>query len=294
MFLVVFLFAILASTFIFAKKTLMYANPFFIIGFRMILASIFLLGFHLFRNKWRLAIKREDWFLFFKMALFHVYFAFIPEFWALQYLSALKTTLIYSATPFIAAILSYFLLKERLSLIKIGGIVIGLGGLMPVLLSKVTGVEARMELCSISIPEGVLFISVVCGAYAWFLVKELMDKGYGLGLINGMAMLIGGVLSMGTAFTFEGFTNPVRAWLPFLGWLLLLIISANFIVYTLYAWLLKRYSLTFITFAGFLSPSFGTLYEWLFLGGTISWHYPLSIGLVALGLYVFCLEDFRL
>jgi drug/metabolite transporter (DMT)-like permease len=291
MLLVVLLYALLASTFVFAKHALSYANPCFLIGFRMLVAGSLLILFQIIKDKKSLRIKRADWWLFCKAALFHIYLSFILEFWSLQYLTALKTTIIYSSTPFIAALLSYFLLGERLAKQKILGIVIGLGGLAPVIMAAASGAEVSMEVLSISMPEIVLFGAVISGSYAWFIVKALMDKGYQLGVINGVAMLGGGLMSMMTAITVEGVSNPVHDWPHFLGWVLLLILVANIVVYNLYGWLLRRYSITFVTFSGFLCPSFGALYEWLFMSGVVTWHYFVSLVLVTLGLYVFHKEE---
>lgn len=281
MILVALLYAILASTFIFAKQALMYAKPFFLIGFRMTLAGCLLLGFACLRR--HLVIRREDWWLFFRVALFHIYFSFILEFWALQYLSALKTTLIYSTTPFIAALLSYVLLKERLGRGKAVGIAVGLCGMVPIFM---LGGGNAHELLNITLPDVILFGAVVSGAYAWFLVKQLMNKGYSLAVINGVAMLIGGVLSFGTSMLLES-TPYVYNWPKFLLWVACLIVVANVVVYNFYGWLLHRYSITFLTFAGFLCPSFAMLYDWLLLGGRLQPHYLISIVLVTTGLYIF-------
>lgn len=287
MLLVVILYAVLASTFILAKKALLYANPCFLIGFRMILAGVLLVGYHCLARGKKCHVDKKDYQLFFKTALFHIYFAFVLEFWALQYITALKTTLIYSSTPFIAALLAYLLLKEKLSAQKCLGILVGLGGLVPVLMVASTQAEATMEFAKISLPELVLLTAVASSAYAWFLVKQLMNKGYSLIFINGITMFFGGVASMLTAVVFEGVHHPVNNWYWFLVWTLALIIVANIVVYNLYGWLLKHYSITFITFSGFLCPGFGALYEWLFMSGQITWHYLASLALVALGLYIF-------
>ena len=293
MFLVVVLYAVLASTFVFAKKALTYANPFFLIGFRMILAGCLLLGYQWLFQRSHFILRKKDIWLFFKVSLFHIYLSFMLEFWAMQYLTALKITVIYSTTPFVGAILSYFLLKEYLTRKKILGIFIGFAGIMPVIIAQSGGAEAAMELCCVSIPEAVLFLAVIVGAYAWFVVKELMARGYGLGMINGVAMFVGGIMSMVTAGFVEGFACPIKSFWPFIGWLMLLILSANIVVYNLYAWLINRYSITFIMFAGFLSPSFGTIYEKIFFGGVVTWHYFLSIFLVAIGLYIFYRDELK-
>lgn len=285
MILVALLYAILAATFILAKHALAYAQPCFLIGFRMTLAGLLLLGFSWMRGI--LTLNRQDWWLLIRVALFHVYFSFILEFWALQYLAALKTTLIYSLTPFIAALLSYFLLKERLSTSKIVGILIGLCGMVPIFM--VSG-GSLGELFQVTVPDVVLLGAVISGAYAWFLVKELLNKGYSLVVVNGIAMLLGGVLSLGTSAIFES-SPMVSDWGQFLFWVGTLIVVSNIVVYNFYGWLLGRYSITFLTFAGFLCPSFAMLYDWLLLGGLLSIHTIASLFLVTIGLYVFYRQE---
>ncbi|MBM3887332.1 DMT family transporter [Candidatus Dependentiae bacterium] len=285
MLLVALLYAILASTFILAKKALMFGKPFFLIGFRMTIAGILLFSYASLFRKFR--IKNEDWWLFFKVALFHIYFSFILEFWALQYLSALKTTLIYSSTPFIAALLSYFLLSERLSASKIFGIGIGMCGMIPVFMVSGGNIQ---EMFSVQFADLVLFGAVVSGAYAWFLVKKLLVKGYSLTGINGIAMLIGGCLSLATSAFLE--TTPVvYDWSQFVWWVLALIVVSNLVVYNFYGWLLHKYSITFLTFAGFLCPAFAAIYDWLLGGGSMQHQYLMSLTLVTLGLYVFYRQE---
>lgn len=285
MILVALLYAILAATFVLAKNALAYAQPCFLIGFRMTLAGVLLLGFSWVRGS--LILHRQDWWLLVRVALFHVYISFILEFWALQYLTALKTTLIYSLTPFVAAILSYVLLKERLSASKVIGILVGLCGMVPIFM--VSG-GSLGELFQISAPDIVLLGAVVSGAYAWFLVKELLNKGYSLVVVNGIAMLLGGLLSFGTSAIFEAMPM-VSDWSQFLLWVGALIIVSNIVVYNFYGWLLGRYSITFLTFAGFLCPSFAMLYDWLLLGGQLSVHTVASLVLVTIGLYIFYRQE---
>lgn len=294
MFLVIVLYAVLAATFTLAKNALFYASPCFLIGFRMILAGSILLGYQLFKNPGVLKnIKPAHYSKFFVTALFHIYCAFVLEFWALQYISALKTVLIYSLTPFISALLAYLLLGHKLTKLKVAGIIIGTTGLAPVLLSQSTGEQAFSTIFSLSVPEVVLLGAVFSAAYAWFRVKELMDKGYHFALINGITMLIGGILSLLTSFIVEGFQPPVSDWSGFLFWVLLLVLFANGIFYNMYGWLMNRYSITFISFAGFLCPTFATLFEWLFFSGVITWHYLLCLVLVTGGLWLFYKDELK-
>lgn len=297
MVLVFVLYALLASTFIFSVEAIHYSEPLFLIGFRMLIAGGILLGWQFFANRRALVIAKKDWGIFLKVSLFHIYFAFILDFWSLQYLTALKANVIYATTPFITALLAYIILKERLGFKQIVGMLVGTLSIVPVcLLSNTKVCTGASSFFALPLPELALLGAVVSSSYAWFIVKDLMGRGYGLLVINGIAMLVGGILSMLTWVLKDsvvGFTPPVTDWTWFLVWIFALILSANILFYNLYGWLLKFYSLTFIALAGFLSPSFGVLYEWLFLGGHITWHYLVSISLVALGLYIFYSGDLK-
>jgi len=86
---------------------------------------------------------------------------------------------------------------------KFIGMLIGLLGLIPIFLTQTDIRESGMQFFSISLPEIVLLCAVFSAAYAWFIVKKLMDKGYSLLMINGVAMLLGGLLSFPTSFAIE-------------------------------------------------------------------------------------------
>lgn len=287
MILVILLYALLASTFAIAKYVVSLGKPFFIIGFRMILAGSTLLSYLWITNKSACKIEKEDWKLFFKTALFHVYLAFIPEFWALQFVSSIKTNIIYSSTPLIAAFLSYFLLGERLTKKKWLGMFLGGLSLLPIFTLSSSGGEITLS-GSIAFHDLVLFGAVVSASYAWFLVKRLMDKGYSLPLINGIAMLFGGIGALITSFLFDGVKESlIYDWPAFLKAIVLLIFIANILVYNLYGFLLKRYSVTLLALSGLLCPVFGALFGWFFLSEQLSIYHFISLGGIALALFIF-------
>lgn len=292
-YLVILNYALLASTFTIGKIALMYSKPCFLIGFRMILAGLLLLGYIVIKER-SLVIRKDDIFLFMKVALTHVYFAFIPEFWALQFVSSAKTTVIYSVTPFIAALLSYFLYKERLGLKKIIALFIGMASLIPILMTDESLELLTYQVFSISGAELVLLVAASSGCYAWFVVKRLVARGYSMMFINGIAMLTGGILSMITSSVVEGiYPIPVTSWRYFLLGVIGLVLVSNIFFYNVYGFLLKHYSITFLSFAGFLLPVFGSLYGWYFLGEQITWHYCASLVLIVLGLGLFYKEEIQ-
>ncbi|MFC1854548.1 DMT family transporter [Candidatus Dependentiae bacterium] len=277
----------------------------YLIGVRMILAGLGLLAFWYFREgrkngfKFGLILQEgadssaswvHDIFGFLKVAFFHVYLAFVPEFWAMQYIDSLKVTLLFSATPFLSALFSRIILSERLSLIKWIAMFVGFCGIIPSLFTNGgISLEAFASVGFVSIPEFVLLISIVSAAYAWFEVKVLLAKGYHIFLINGVGMFLGGLASTAHHFAVNPFSQilPVKAVWPFLILVVILILLSNVIFYNLYGFLLHRYTYTFLSFTGFLCPIFGTIFGITFFGEAFHWLYVLGFAMTFTGLWMF-------
>lgn len=296
MLLIVLCYAIVASTFTIGKAAIAHCHPLPLIGIRMLFGGAILLLYHQYcvaKGHYLPLKKLKDQGVYAalcKIAFFHIYFAFSCEFWALQYVTSAKTNLIYATTPFIAAALSYFLLKERLSGGKILAILVGIAGIAPVSLKADSFALAGSLLDAI--PEIVLFAGVASASYAWFDIKKWMQKGLSIISINAFSMIIGGFLSLITAFLTLGEQALPNADLPLLtGYIIAMVVTSNIVFYNLYGYLMHHYSITFLTFCGFLSPLFGALYGYYFLGEEISWHYGLSFFIIFIALALYYREE---
>lgn len=106
--LIILLYMLFASTFTLGKAALLYIQPIFFIGLRMIIAGILLLGYQYFFNRARWRYEWRDTVAFSNIAIFLIFIAFVGEFWAMKYISAAKACLFYNASPFITAF--FFLL----------------------------------------------------------------------------------------------------------------------------------------------------------------------------------------
>jgi len=307
---------ILASTFIIGKAALEYVHPFFLIAVRMIIGGSILLGYQYFFKHVNFSINRKHVWLFVQATLFHIYLSFMFEFWALEYVSSAKTCLFFSLSPFVTAILSYFLFAERLTTKQKIGLSIGFLGFLPELFAPQPVMEATAGgIGFISFPEIALLFAMVAGAYGWVILKRLVvDNHYSIAMVNGIAMFFGGILSLITSFIWSGWptvksvSEPTHYLSQYLVVLLgaqgagiafflfytgLLIIVANIIYYNLYGVLLKKYSATFLSFAGFTAPFFTAFFGWLFLGESISWHFVVTNICVFFGLYLFYMDELR-
>lgn len=286
MLLIAFEYLILASTFTIAKKVLSYCPYLFLLTIRFLIGAVLLLSFVQYIGKVEWRKVWQDRYLFLVAGTLHIYCAFILEFWALQFISSAKAALIYAMSPFIAALLSYVLHKERLSALQGLGIFVGTVGLLPVFITHEGATIA--ELCCFSLPDFVMCCAAISAAAAWFAIKDLMRRGHYLVTVNGVAMAIGAFLCGITMILIDPAAwQQVSDWQQFCLWLALLIFLSQIIAYNLYSWLLTHYSITFMTLCGFLCPLFSAGLGALFLGEVITWHYWVSFAAVCVGLYLF-------
>jgi len=300
MVLVIFLYMVIASTFTIGKLALEYLHPMFLIGLRMTTAGSLLLGYLYFFKRSALKFKKEHLFDFIVIILFHIFFAFVAEFWALQYLTSSKICLFYNLSPFITAIFSYFWFSEKMTIKKVFGLLIGFFAFLPVLIAGESSDFFSSRFLFFSWPELAMLFSVVSACFGWIIVRKLGRDGYSMLTINGVGMLGGGLLSFLMSFFFEGTptlkaisgsfaTNVGMALL----YTMLLILLANVLFYNLYGYLLKHYTATFLSFAGFLTPFFAAVFGWMFLGESVNTSFFVTIFLVLIGLYLFYQEELR-
>ena len=287
---VVLMYATWSTVFSLGKMTLEYCPPLFLTGARMILGSIALLGFLVITKRSSFSLNRKQLLSLIVLAFFSIYMTNALEFWGLQYLSAAKTCFIYSLSPFFAALFSYLHFQEKMNARKWVGLSIGFVGFIPVLLTQ-TGSEELMNAFSFfSWPTLAVMGAALCSVYGWVILRLIVkDQEISPLMANGSSMLIGGILAFAHSFLVEGWNPlPIAAavFAPFLKGTLLMTLISNIICYNLYGVLLKRFTATFLSFMGLLSPVFASISAWIFLGEPPSWTIFLSTCVVSLGLWV--------
>lgn len=295
MFLVVLLYALFASVFTIAKTGLEYSQPFFLVGSRMLLAGVIMLAYQFLFNRKQFTFEKRHLWRIFRLALFNIYLTNAFEFWGLKYLTSFKTCFIYSLSPFASAILSYFMFADKLSPKKWVGLIIGFAGFLPILLNETSSEEQAGHFFFLSWAEIAVMLAAVSSVYGWILLKKLVkENGYSPIMANGLSMLIGGAMALAHSLCVEDWNPvPVTEALPFFECAILLILISNLTCYNLYGYLLKRYSATFISFAGFTTPLFTAFFGWLYLGEVVTWPFYASAIIVFAGLFTFYQEELR-
>jgi drug/metabolite transporter (DMT)-like permease len=285
----VLLFFLWSSVFAIGKATLAFAPPIFLTGFRMSIAGLLLIIYLALAKRESFKITGKQFFSLCLLALTSIYFTNILEFWGLQHLSAAKTCFIYSLSPFFTALLSYFHFGEKMNPRKWLGISIGFLGMLPVLLLQ-PGSDTLFK--GFSWPELAIIGAAFCAVYGWVLLRLIVkDANQAVSplMANGTSMLLGGLLALiHSAFVDSWNPTPIAPGKlqPFLIGTLSITLISNIICYNLYGALLKRFTATFLSFVGLLSPIFATLHGWIFLKEAPRWEIPLSTAIICLGLYL--------
>lgn len=297
MLLILVLYSLFASTFILGREAALACPPILFIGIRMLLAGAILLGYVLVSKKEPLSIKKKELPWFAGIVGFHIYGSYILEFIGLQYLTGAKVSLLYNLSPFITALMAYFFLREVLSTRKWVGLLIGFLSFIPVMVTQPVAAELATSTGFLaSYAEIIMVIAVSMSCVGWIFMKKLISTyDHSYVFVNGIGMLVGGLLAFPTSYACEVWPSveSLLSNIPFLRSLFLLILIGNIICYNLYGKLLHTYSTTALSFFGASTPLFAALFGWLWLGETVTPWFFVTAVLVTIGLYIFYKEELR-
>lgn len=302
MYLVFLLYALFASLFGLAKATLDYADPFFLIGSRMAFAGVLMFVFQWFRDRKALVVPSSKTYLLLLLGFFNIYLTNIAEIWGLSHMISAKACLIYSLSPFLSALFSFFIFSESLSFKQMIALCIGFLGLVPCFMGGASSCETCVDVSyfSVSAAELVLLIAVVSSVSGWIFLRKLVWEGKEEERVspvtaNAYSMMLGGVLALVHSYLAGESWSPVPVSnsFMFIRNTIFLCIISNIICYNLYGYLLKRFSATLMSFAGLVTPIFASLFGWFFLGEVVDLNFFFSLALFSLGLFLFHGEELR-
>jgi drug/metabolite transporter (DMT)-like permease len=283
-----------ATIFIMGKICLQFVSPIFLTGVRMLLAGSLILIYQYLYNRQSLTVEKKDIKPLFMLTFFNVYLTNVLEFWGLQYLVSAKACFLYSLSPFVAALFSYFMFNEMMTYKKWAALILGFLGFFPILLNESATERLVGGLWFFSWPELALLGAAIATVYGWISMRQLVVSGYNPITANGISMFVAGIICFPTSLIFERWDPvPVVAWWPFIAWLIPMTLVSNIICYNLYGFLLKKYSATLMSFVGFSSPFFTALYGWIVLKETVSLSFFISALIVFSALYLFYQEELK-
>ena len=287
MFLVFLNYALLASTFLCNKLLVSSIPPFSLTGLSNILGGAILSSHAYFtrRESLKSYVSVSSLIYLLPVALCITFGATALRMYALSNLCSFKVTFFSTLDPFITALLCYILKSEKLNWKQLAGMALAAGGSVFLLADALLADNGLVSVAAL--PLIAAFGAIVVNRYGWILAQNFMaTNGWNISTIIALSMLMGGSLSLGPAL-FMKELPLVIVWSTVLPMLVYAVIVNNVICSSTYGFLLKRYSITFLSLAEFLGPLFVALYGWLLLGEKISVSFFISLILVATGLLVF-------
>ncbi len=233
------------------------------IAFRVPMATLLFWGFHHFTGTHKTPAT-SDLSRFFFAAIFGVAINQIFFFKGISLTSPMLGSVIMTSTPIFVLVVSYFLLKEKITWVKFAGIGLGASGAILLITSHGTNFTN-------STFTGNLFILANAISYSIYLVivKPLMQKYNALTVIK-WVFLFGSFMVI--PFGYSGLMDA--NWLNFDAgiWISIsyIIIGSTFLAYLLNLWSLKTVSPALVGYYIYLQPLFATLIAVVFRGDEIS------------------------
>ncbi len=292
------LFALWSSVFSLAKGALDLTSPSFALAVRMLMGGLILFGIVLFKDRGALKkIRAKDFIIFSILAVFSVYLSNILEYWGLNTLSSSKACFIYSLSPFFTALLSYIHLKEKMTSRKWIGLLVGFAGMIPVLIAKQGAEESLFSSSLFTLPTLALIGAALFSVYGWVILRVVVKDNNTTPLVaNTFSMFIGGLLALGHSFltdTWSPLPVATKSLPSLLQIVLIITVISNVICYNLYGHFLKKFTATFLSFMGLLSPFFAAVYGYFMLGEPILPEILWSSLLVTGGMFLVYAEELK-
>ena len=227
-------------------------------------------------------IEKKDYLKILFASILGMCINMLSFFRGLELSTPINSGVIITLSPVIVLILSYFFLKERITLKKVLGIFIGFSGAIFLILnSSKTGINAP------NIPLGNSFFLLNASAYAGYLIiiKPLTAK-YNIFTLMKWLFLIGLVLS--TPFTYNQFVEVTWNELPWFAiWrMIYVVIGTTFMTYLLNIYALKTLSPTVIGSFIYLQPIITIIFALITANDFLDSTKIIACSLVFLGVYM--------
>jgi drug/metabolite transporter (DMT)-like permease len=266
-----------SSAFAAAKLTLAYSPPLLLLAARFLLAAAVMLAAIGLRGKGS-RIDRRDLIVFAVLGIANNAVYLGLNYVGMQTTSAGVTAIISSANPVLTALLAAFFLSEPLTWRKAAGLLLGVGGVVFIVQSRISG--------KLEDPVGIActvagLLSLVTGT---ILFKRLAPKS-DLWVGNAIQNLAAGVALLPLSLMLERVSDVVPDWRLLAGFAYSALLVSVF-GYLLWFYLLRTCGATGASAYHFLMPPLGVMFGWLLLGERLEPVDLLGVLPVAFGIYL--------
>ncbi len=223
-----------------------------------------------FFNRKNFSFKKKDIPALVGLIIF-VFFMDVFRFVGLQFVPGSYAALLATLSPFLAAFFSYYIYQEKITLKKLGAIMLGVIAVVPIIIQNLQNCTdcSQWQLC---IGYGALFISTVGVVVRSYFLKNLVDiKGYAIPMILGMTFVSAGAVSFLISILTETWNPiPIQSISKILPFIFFIMIFYNLLAQSLFAYLVKKYPITLITFFMLSTPLITAFFYWIFYGVNVN------------------------
>jgi len=267
------------ATWVVIKIGLSESPPFYAAAFRFLLA-VLVLGALVWAGRRSLPRNRGilGWIL---LPGFFMYFgSYGAVYYSEQFIDSALAAILFASFPFFVAIAAHFYIPgERLSFLKVLGMVVGFLGIVVIFREGLTAPTPGKWWAM-----GIMMLSPLSSAVASVMVKRHLTKEDPM-VVNFLQMLFGVLILFPFAIIKENFTDfhwsaTSIASVSFLG-----ILGSAFTFVTYYH-LLKTMEVTRLSLIAFVTPITAAILGWLVLGEKITWVTAAGAILVFFGIWI--------
>jgi drug/metabolite transporter (DMT)-like permease len=257
-----------------------YIGPGALVLLRILGACIMFWTVSLFLNPKKPA--REDYLKFVMLAVFGVACNQLCFIFGLNLTFPINSAIIMTSNPIVVTVLTLFILKERITLFKAGGIVLGLAGALTLMLMSGKSFGFSSET---SLGDMLTLINATSWAVFVVLAKPYMQRYHTVTVMKwifffGLFMVIPFGFSDLRSTDFAAFT--AEAWVA-LGFV---VVATTFLAYLLNTYALKALSPATVSAYIYIQPFLATFFALLFGKDELTFYKIVAGGLIILGVYL--------
>ena len=273
-------------SFIWTRQAILSFPPITLVTLRLVIASLLLFLVSKAAGKFQV-MRREDvkWFLL--LAFFEPFLYYIGETYGLTMVESTLASVIISTIPLFAPILAYFLLKEKISIANIAGILVSLSGVFLVIYEPKNGITTN--------PWGIMLMFLaVFSAICYTTTLRKISTHYSTFNVIFYQSLVGLFFFIPTflvtdysTFTFSKVTTQG------LFALFMLAVFASVIAFVLFAGVVRKIGVARTNVFVNLIPVFTAILAWWLLDENLTALKFAGIAITVIGLFVSQLGKFK-
>lgn len=266
-------------SFVWLKIVYKYFGPITTVFLRLIIATLFLSIIIVFLKK-KEKIKKGDLKYFFLLAFFQPFCYFLGESFGVKYVSATLSSIIISTIPVVTPVFAFFILKERLSIANIFGLILSFAGVVIMILNPNLSLNAStIGLISLS-------FAVISAVFYSLIVKKISEKYSSFTIVN-VSNFIGIFLFLPLFLTFEfkDFLN-VKVNFELVSTLLLLAILCSALAFVLLTIAIREIGVSKTNVFTNTIPVFTAIFAFFMLGEQFTTQKLIGMAIVIIGLII--------